>query len=271
MNISFSFQNRFFIVGPLIFFLLLSLLSADFFDPTFFHRLYPVNGIQNWCGVLGALIGGTLIELFGPISLVVPWFAFKIFSANKPHKYKPSDWFYLSTLLFSLSIAYNLWIPEVSKIPSSLPFILHKGYLGKIGAIWLEDTITIEATHALITILTLGCSIKLFKDIPFRLIFQSTINIIIIVPILFIQQLWKLLTQSQSKIILITATILLSISSNIRHLYYWITDFFSHEPSPTFDISELDESLELSPTEKEIEENFLKQLQSDFKSSKLDN
>ena len=57
------------IFGGLGLFLLLSILTSDFQDPTFFNQLYPSLGIKNWTGLIGALIGGSLIEIFGSSSL----------------------------------------------------------------------------------------------------------------------------------------------------------------------------------------------------------
>ena len=54
--------------------LFLSMLSADFQDPTVFNQLYPSEGVQNWAGLIGALIGGSLLEIFGPSALLLPWF-----------------------------------------------------------------------------------------------------------------------------------------------------------------------------------------------------
>jgi len=53
--------------------LFLSMLSADFQDPTVFNQLYPSEGVQNWAGLIGALIGGSLLEIFGPSALLLPW------------------------------------------------------------------------------------------------------------------------------------------------------------------------------------------------------
>ena len=47
-------------IGVAIF---LSMLSADFQDPTVFNQLYPSEGVQNWAGLIGALIGGSLLEI----------------------------------------------------------------------------------------------------------------------------------------------------------------------------------------------------------------
>ena len=44
------------IFGGLGVFLLLSILTSDFQDPTFFNQLYPSLGVKNWTGLIGALI-----------------------------------------------------------------------------------------------------------------------------------------------------------------------------------------------------------------------
>ena len=51
----------------------LSMLTADFLDPTIFNLLYPSEGVQNWTGLVGALIGGSLLEIFGPSALLLQW------------------------------------------------------------------------------------------------------------------------------------------------------------------------------------------------------
>ncbi len=66
--------------GAIGFFLMLSIMTADFHDPTIFNQLYPFDGISNWTGLIGALIGGTLLEVFGPSSLLLPWLFVRIVS-----------------------------------------------------------------------------------------------------------------------------------------------------------------------------------------------
>jgi len=61
------------------FVLLLSIITADFQDPTFFNQLYPSAGIQNWIGLIGAITGGSLLEIFGPSVLLLPWLFVRIF------------------------------------------------------------------------------------------------------------------------------------------------------------------------------------------------
>ena len=45
-------------------FWMLAMLSADFRDPTFFNPLYPSEGLHNWLSLPGALLGGSMIEIF---------------------------------------------------------------------------------------------------------------------------------------------------------------------------------------------------------------
>ena len=52
---------------------MLAMLSADFRDPTFFNPLYPTEGLHNWLSLPGALLGGSMIEIFGPVALMIPW------------------------------------------------------------------------------------------------------------------------------------------------------------------------------------------------------
>ncbi|MCH2294696.1 MAG: DNA translocase FtsK 4TM domain-containing protein, partial [SAR324 cluster bacterium] len=54
-------------------FWMLAMLSADFRDPTFFNPLYPVEGLHNWLSLPGALLGGSMSEIFGPVALLITW------------------------------------------------------------------------------------------------------------------------------------------------------------------------------------------------------
>ena len=59
-------------------FWMLAMLSADFRDPTFFNPLYPAEGLHNWLSLPGALLGGSMIEIFGPVALLIPWLFVRI-------------------------------------------------------------------------------------------------------------------------------------------------------------------------------------------------
>jgi hypothetical protein len=71
--------------------LLLSMLTADFQDPTVFNQLYPSEGIRNWTGLVGALIGGSLLEIFGPSALLLPWLFVRT-ALHQPRQFRiPSE------------------------------------------------------------------------------------------------------------------------------------------------------------------------------------
>ena len=53
--------------------LAVSVLTSHLHDPTLFNQLSPSGGIHNALGVGGALIGGTLVELFGASALLLAW------------------------------------------------------------------------------------------------------------------------------------------------------------------------------------------------------
>ena len=64
--------------GGIGFFLMMSVCTVDFQDPTVFNQLYPSNGISNWTGLIGAIIGGSLLEVFGPSALLLAWLFIRI-------------------------------------------------------------------------------------------------------------------------------------------------------------------------------------------------
>ena len=80
------FRLDYFIFGSLGLFLLLSIITSDFRDPTFFNQLYPSIGVKNWTGLIGALIGGSLLEIFGPSTLLIPWLFVRI-ALHYPRKF----------------------------------------------------------------------------------------------------------------------------------------------------------------------------------------
>ena len=68
----FQIKLSFLLIWGLGLFWMLAMLSADFRDPTFFNPLYPAEGLNNWLSLPGALMGGSMIEIFGPVKLPIP-------------------------------------------------------------------------------------------------------------------------------------------------------------------------------------------------------
>ena len=120
--------------------LFLSMLSADFQDPTVFNQLYPSEGVQNWAGLIGALIGGSLLEIFGPSALLLPW----IFVRAALHQPRQISGlictYYAFVLVFLLSIIHELALHSVLIKTEALEFYLQNGYAAKLALIWLEKS-----------------------------------------------------------------------------------------------------------------------------------
>lgn len=122
--------------------LAISLLTADFQDPTLFHPAAPVEGISNGLGVIGALLGGTLLEWFGASALMMGWLLWRLpFTPRLLLEDRPrSSWFsrLLHALLAtsSLSLLHGLFGTGRSL---GVSLFWHEGYLGQVGRAWILE------------------------------------------------------------------------------------------------------------------------------------
>ena len=85
-----------------------ALATAEFVDPTVFSPLTPPEGIHNWLGLPGALIGGSLLEIFGPPAPLLFWFLIPL---SRPHWHRfslLSGWYHALLLCWLLSILHVL-------------------------------------------------------------------------------------------------------------------------------------------------------------------
>ena len=126
-------------------FWMLAMLSADFRDPTFFNPLYPAEGLHNWLSLPGALLGGSMIEIFGPVALLIPWLFVRIII---PPSGSAARWLLIyhalillitSTTLYALSgffFRLVVWIRNVAlkaRIPGRNFFDMAENSLGNFG------------------------------------------------------------------------------------------------------------------------------------------
>ena len=120
--------------------LFLSILSADFQDPTVFNQLYPSEGVQNWAGLIGALIGGSLLEIFGPSALLLPWLFVRA-ALHQPRQISGLICtYYAFVLVFLLSIIHELALHSGLIKTEALEFYSQNGYAAKLALIWLEKS-----------------------------------------------------------------------------------------------------------------------------------
>ena len=126
--------------GGIVVALFLSMLSADFQDPTVFNQLYPSEGVQNWAGLIGALIGGSLLEIFGPSALLLPWLFVRA-ALHQPRQISGLICtYYAFVLVFLLSIIHELALHSGLIKTEALEFYLQNGYAAKLALIWLEKS-----------------------------------------------------------------------------------------------------------------------------------
>ena len=124
--------------GGIGFFLMMSVLTADFQDPTIFNQLYPSNGISNWTGLIGAIIGGSLLEFFGPSAFLLTWLFIRI---NLHHPRRISRFtgvYYAFVLVFLLSIFHEIFIRNHFVDSTDLNYFWQNGYAGKLAMDWID-------------------------------------------------------------------------------------------------------------------------------------
>ena len=122
------------------FILMMSVCTADFQDPTVFNQLYPSNGISNWTGLIGAIIGGSLLEVLGPSALLFAWLFIRI---NLHHPRRISRLFgayYAFVIVFLLSIVHEIILRNHFIDSADLNYFWQNGYAGKLALGWIESS-----------------------------------------------------------------------------------------------------------------------------------
>ena len=127
-------------LGGTGFFLMMSVCTADFQDPTVFNQLYPSNGISNWAGLIGAIIGGSLLEVFGPSALLLAWLFIRINLHHPRRISRLSGAYYAFVLVFLLSIFYEVILRNHFIDSADLNYFWQNGYTGKLALGWIESS-----------------------------------------------------------------------------------------------------------------------------------
>ena len=192
------FSLKCIIALPVSILLALSAVSANFYDPTFFNQLNQHARVQNWCGIVGSYSGGSLVELFGPAALFVPWFILKLSFSSKNYLSRISTSYVAVILLFSVSIAHQLWWPISLTELANSSLLRYPGYAGITGAHWLELTLGTGMTNFLTGVIIVICTIKLFDELPFKMFISAAIHVGIILPSYLLKQIWRSLIQRNS-------------------------------------------------------------------------
>ena len=126
--------------GGIGFFLMISVCTADFKDPTVFNQLYPSTGISNWTGLIGAIIGGSLLEVFGPSSFLLTWLFIRV-NLHYPRRISRfSGTYYAFVLVFLISIFHEFFIKNNFVDSAEINYFWQNGYAGKLALGWIESS-----------------------------------------------------------------------------------------------------------------------------------
>lgn len=191
MNLRLLPVLKFSAIGLASLLLLLSLLSANFYDPTLFHQLYPAEGIANWCGVLGALIGGTLIELFGAAAFLIPWCVLKLAYSSQSAVRRLCMGYYTFVMLLFSSTAHALWFPADFGNFADASFLQFPGYMGMLGSLWVLKFFSPLGASLFLGSILLFCMFKLFEEFPKKLFFSSLLYLGVLLPLYLAQKIWQ--------------------------------------------------------------------------------
>ena len=156
--------------GGIGFFLMISVCTADFQDPTVFNQLYPSNGISNWTGLIGAIIGGSLLEVFGPSAFLLTWLFIRV-NLHYPRRISRfSGTYYAFVLVFLISIFHEFFIKFQLVDSADINYFWQNGYAGKLALSWIE-TSTYPVIYLVgiigIFILTFLRMINVLSPLPF--------------------------------------------------------------------------------------------------------
>ena len=126
--------------GGIGFFLMISVCTADFQDPTGFNQLYPSNGISNWAGLIGAIIGGSLLEVFGPSAFLLTWLFIRV-NLHYPRRISRfCGAYYALVLVFLISIIHEFFIITHFVDSAEINYFWQNGYAGKLALGWIESS-----------------------------------------------------------------------------------------------------------------------------------
>ena len=123
------------------FILMMSVCTVDFQDPTVFNQLYPSNGIINWTGLIGSIIGGSLLEVFGPSALLLAWLFIRINLHHPRRISRLSGAYYAFVLVFLLSIFHEFILRNYYVDSADLNYFWQNGYAGKLALGWIESSV----------------------------------------------------------------------------------------------------------------------------------
>jgi len=142
-------------------------------DPTLFNLLSPFGGISNWLALPGALVGGTLVELFGASALWVPTLAI-VRIISRQHRLGAAAFFFLTLM----AVIFSATMHGLVAVEPGLG-LGKAGIIGVSGGRWLVISsgpwmggllVSWGLGYALVWLLTPAWSTALWTDM--QLVFR---------------------------------------------------------------------------------------------------
>lgn len=133
----------------------IGLVSFHLDDPSLTNLRTPSQGIQNWLGLPGALLGGTLIEFLGSAALAAPLLLlnFSLSPRNRPHPLAYLAW--SMALLGGLSSLHGLWA-TATREAMLVPGLEAPGLVGLSLRHWAAQTTGPLAGSAIALVVVFG-------------------------------------------------------------------------------------------------------------------
>jgi len=103
-------------------------------DPTVVNLVYPTGGLKNLVGLPGALVGGSLVELFGASALWIPLLLLARVLPGKRSLSLPAALLYGTAALFCTATLHGMVSPEPGLGPATA------GLAGLAGSRWVMVT-----------------------------------------------------------------------------------------------------------------------------------
>ena len=175
--IVFKLRIDYLVFGGLGFAFLLSIMTADFQDPTVFNQLYPSTGIQNWIGLIGAIIGGSLLEIFGPSSLLLPWLFVRIFLHQPRSISILVGTYYTFVLVFLLSIFYELALRLNLIEPVNSGFLWQNGYAAKLAVEWLGQSMAPTFSSTVLVVMFIISAVRMSRTLSPLPLFSALLTV----------------------------------------------------------------------------------------------
>jgi len=113
--------------------------------------------------LIGAITGGSLLEIFGPSSLLLPWLFVRIFMHQPRSVSVLGGTYYTFVLVFLLSIFYELALQLTLLEPVNSGFLWQNGYAGKLAVEWLGQSMALALSSTALGVMLIISVVRMSR------------------------------------------------------------------------------------------------------------